>query len=295
MLIRLKFLLIFFISFDFCFSQPFVDIVNTSYQSLNTTYKDSLKSKNTTTNYFLNITLPIRVDSQNTIIIRLYGEQLQSSIKNDSYNQTNNLYSTLMPIGLQHEWKNKKWKVLVLAMPKLSSDFKNKTSSYDMQLGGYGLVTYTKSDKLKFKLGLFYNREFFGNFFVPLAGVDWRVNDRFQMYGVLPTSYRFEYAIVKQILYGGLAFKSYTRSYRLSNINHDYVRNGELQAKAFIDVYIKKKFVLFAEFGRTISYSPLAYLYGTKTETSNFPIYTKIQDAFFFNVGLAFRIRTDFK
>ena len=164
-----------------------------------------------------------------------------------------------------------------------------------MQLGGYGLVTYTKSDKLKFKLGLFYNREFFGNFFVPLAGVDWRVNDRFQMYGVLPTSYRFEYAIVKQILYGGLAFKSYTRSYRLSDANHDYVKNMELQAKAFVDVYIKKKFVLFAEFGRTINYSPLAYLYGTKTEASNLPIYTKIQDAFFFNVGLAFRIRTDFK
>src|ERR1017187_3422980 len=170
------FLLIFFL-FNSAFSQPFVDIVNTSYQSLNTTYKDSLKSKNTTTNYFLNVTLPIQVDSQNTIIVRLYGEQLQSNIKNDSYNQTNNLYSTLMPIGLQHETKNKKWKVLGLAMPKLSSDFKNKISSYDMQLGGYGLVTYTKSEKLKFKLGLFYNREFFNNFFfIPLAGIDWRVS-----------------------------------------------------------------------------------------------------------------------
>jgi hypothetical protein len=163
-----------------------------------------------------------------------------------------------------------------------------------MQLGGYGLVTYVHSSKLKIKLGLYYNREYFGNFFVPLAGVDWRVSDRFQMYGVLPTFYRFEYALIKQKLYAGLAFKSYTRSYRLSDVNHDYVKNSELQAKLFVDVYIKKRFVLFAEFGRTINYSPQAYEYGTKTELLSYPIYTKIQDAFLVQAGLAYRIRTDF-
>ncbi|MHB8258656.1 MAG: DUF6268 family outer membrane beta-barrel protein [Bacteroidia bacterium] len=295
MLVRLRCLLLFFISYNFCFSQPYVDIINTSYQSLNSIYKDSPKSKNTTTNYFLNITLPIRVDSQNTIIVRLYGEQLQSNTKNDTYNQTNNLYSTCIPIGLQHETKNKKWKILGLLMPKLSSDFKNKISAYDMQLGVYSLVTYVKSEKLNIKLGFFYNREFFGNFYVPLAGIDWRVSDRFQMYGVLPSFYRFEYAIIKQKVYAGVAFKYFTRSYRLSDANHDYVRNSEIQAKSFLDVYIKKKLVLFAEFGRTIDYSPLAYFYGTKNEDLSVPIYTKIQDSFFFNMGLAFRIRTDFK
>ena len=276
-------------------SQPYVDIVNTSAQSLQSNYKDALNSKNTTTNYFLNLTVPLVLDSQNTIIIRFYGEDLQSTIKNDFYTQTNNLYSTLLPIGLQHETKNKKWKFLGLVMPKLSSDFKAKISSYDLQVGGYGLATYSINKKLRIKAGLFYNKEFFGNFFVPLVGVDWDATYRLKLYGVLPTMYRIEYAIVKQKLYMGLAFKSYTRSYRLSDSNHDYVKNAELQAKAFVDVYIKKKFVLFAEFGRTIGYSPLAYLYQTKTEAQYIPIYTKIQDAFFFNVGLALRIRNDFK
>ena len=276
-------------------SQPYVDIVNTSAQSLQSNYKDALNSKNTTTNYFLNLTVPLVLDSQNTIIIRFYGEDLQSTIKNDFYTQTNNLYSTLLPIGLQHETKNKKWKFLGLVMPKLSSDFKAKISSYDLQVGGYGLATYSINKKLRIKAGLFYNKEFFGNFFVPLVGVDWDATYRLKLYGVLPTMYRIEYAIVKQKLYMGLAFKSYTRSYRLSDANHDYVKNAELQAKAFVDVYIKKKFVLFAEFGRTIGYSPLAYLYQTKTEAQYIPIYTKIQDAFFFNVGLALRIRNDFK
>jgi hypothetical protein len=276
-------------------SQPYVDVINTSAQSLQSNYKDALNSKNTTTNYFLNLTIPLVLDSQNTIIIRFYGENLRTTIKNDLFTQTNNLYSTLLPIGLQHETKNKKWKFMGLVMPKLSSDFKAKISSYDLQVGGYGLATYAINKKLRIKAGLFYNKEFFGNFFVPLFAIDWDATDRLKLYGVLPTTYRIEYAVVKQKIYTGLAFKSYTRSYRLNDGNHDYVKNAELQARAFIDVYIKKKFVLFAEFGRTIGYSPLAYLYQTKTEAQYIPIYTKIQDAFFFNVGLALRIRSDFK
>src|ERR1700749_1344282 len=95
-------------------SQPYVDIINTSAQSLQSNYKDALNSKNTTTNYFLNITAPIILDSQNIFIIRFYGEDLQSTIKNDLYTQTNNLYSALLPIGVQHETKNKKWKFMGL-------------------------------------------------------------------------------------------------------------------------------------------------------------------------------------
>jgi hypothetical protein len=276
-------------------SQPYIDIVNTSDQSLQSRYKDVLNNKNTSTNYFLNLTVPLILDSQNIFIIRFYGENLQSTIKNDQYTQTNNLYSALLPIGLQHETKNKKWKLMGLIMPKLSSDFKDKVSSYDFQLGAYGLATYTINKKLKIKAGLFYNKEFFGNFFVPLFSIDWDATDRLKLYGVLPTTYRIEYAVVKQKLYAGLAFKSYTRSYRLSDANHDYIKNAELQAKGFLDLYIKKKFVLFAEFGRTINYSPLEYLYQTKTEALNSVLYSKIQDALFFNIGLAFRIRNDFK
>lgn len=296
---RLKLLLLLFIFSNFCFAQPYVDIVHINAQTVNTSYKDSSKAVNHTKNAFLNLTLPLKIDSQNTIIIRLSGEDLQSSRLDPNIAVNKRAYSLLsvvMPIGLQHQTKNKKWTVLGLVMPKLSSDFKDKISTYDMQLGGYGLVTYAHNPKLKIKLGLYYNREYFGNFFIPLAGVDWRVSDRFQMYGVLPTFYRLEFAAVKKVLYAGLEFRSYTRSYRLSATeNHNYVKNAEVKAKLFVDFYIKQKLVLFVDFGRTISYSPQEYLYDTKTKVNTNPIYTKIQDAFLLNFGIAFRIRNDFK
>lgn len=283
-------------------SQPFVDILNTSFQSLNTAYKDSAHIKNNTSNYFLNLTVPIRLDSQNTIIVRFYGENLHTSATINNLALSFNVSSALLPIGFQRETKNKKWKYLGLVMPKLSGHLREETTNKDFQLGGYGLVTYTKSDNFKVKIGLFYNREFFGNFFVPLAGVDWRVTDRFQMYGVLPTSYRLEYAIIKQKLYAGLAFKSYTRSYHIdlkngTDSSNVYVRNNEIQAKAFIETYISKKFVLFGEFGRTINYSPKLYWSGSSGDkglVKGFTLYSPIQDNFFFNVGLAYRIRFDF-
>ena len=291
---------VFTLTFGKGFSQPFVDILNTSFQSLNTTYKDSSKLKNTTNNYYLNLTIPIKIDSQNTIIARFYGENLYSTTTVDTSKLSFNVSSALLPIGLQHETKNKKWKYLGLLMPKLSGHLKEETTGKDFQMGGYAMATYTKSDKFKIKFGLFYNREFFGNFFVPLFGIDWRVTDRFQMYGVLPTSYRLEYAIVKKKLYAGLAFKSYTRSYHidLHNGSKDssnvYVRNNELQAKGFLDFYLVKGLVLFGEFGRTINYSPKLYWSGTKNLVSGFNLYSPIKDNFFFNVGIAYRIRFDF-
>jgi hypothetical protein len=186
--------------------------------------------------------------------------------------------------------------VLGLVMPKLSSDFKDKISGYDMQLGGYGLVTYNYRNNLKVKLGLYYNREYFGNFFMPLAGIDWKINERFQMYGVLPTFYRFEFAAIKKKLYAGFEFRSYTRSYRLDAAeNHNYIKNKEIKVKLFIDFYIKQKFVLFVDFGRTIGYSPQEYSYGTKTTVNTNLLYKSIQDAFLLNIGLVFRIRDGFK
>jgi hypothetical protein len=282
------------------FSQPFVDILNTSFQSLNTTYKDSSKIKNSTSNYYLNVTLPVKLDSQNMLIIRFYGENLYSKARIDTSDLSFNVSSALLPIGLQHETKNRKWKYLGLIMPKISGHLREETTGKDFQLGGYGLATYNKSDKFKIKYGLFYNREFFGNFFVPLFGIDWRINDRLQMYGVLPTMYRIEYAISKQKLYAGFAFKSYTRSYHIDLHNgtkdssNVYVRNNEIQAKLFVEYYIAKRFVLFGEFGRTINYSPKLYWSGTKDQVAGFNLYSPIRDNFFFNAGLAYRIRFDF-
>lgn len=92
-------------------AQPFVDLINTSYQSLSTTYKDSLKEFNRTDNFYLNLTIPVKLDSQNMLICRFYGEKLITYFKDhnapaEARNSDYSVNSALLPIGLQHETKN---------------------------------------------------------------------------------------------------------------------------------------------------------------------------------------------
>ncbi len=306
---------IFFVLFTaaYCgFAQPYVDLINFNNQRVQTNYVDSFGGNEKINNYALNLTAPIKLDSQNTIIIRVFAENLvastsvgvnekipgTSAVSQQKLDYSNSLYATILPIGLQRETKNKKWKYLVLAMPKMAGTVGEKVSSYNFQPGVFALVTRKFSDKFSVKGGMFYNKEFFGNFFVPIISVDWTVSDRFKMYGTFPTFYKFEYAVKKQMVYAGLNYRSYTRSFLLKGAEHNYMRIDDMSVKAFVDVYIKKKIVLYAEFGRMINYSLLDYKYNTKhkpeNEVTNSVVYRTPKIPFFFNVGMVYRLRFDF-
>lgn len=294
------------------FAQPYVDIINFNYQAARTSYKDSFAGKNAVDNFALNLMVPVKLDSQNTIIVRWFGERLNTStlVKKDSrvpynditanndVNYSGQLYATFMPIGLQHQTKSnangRNWKYLLLAMPKIAGTVGEKVTGDNFQMGVYAMATRKLKDNLSIKGGMFYNREFFGNFFVPIISVDWKVNSRFQMYGTFPTFYKFEYQLAKQKIYTGISYKSYTRSFLLSGSEKNYMRINDLSLKCFVDVYIKKKFLLFAEFGRMLNYSLLDFKYNTKTEILTNPIYRKVNQPFFINCGVAYRIRFDF-
>ncbi len=275
------------------FSQPFVDVANFNYQTFSSTYKDSVKWRNKTDNYFLNFFLPKEFKNGNTLLVRLNSEMISSTITPD-FSYTSKLYSISLPLGFQFVSTNKKWKTVLMAIPKIASDFKDAINRYDYQYGGVFLENFIPNEKLKIKAGLYYNREAFGNFYVPLVGIDWHVTDRINFYGILPTNYKVEFNIVKNKLYAGLNFKSLTRSFRLSQKNnYDYVRYDEMQLKLFIDCFVYKKFLVFGEVGYTLGKNPWQYSYNTKVETFTNPVYTPLKNYPIFNIGLAYRIRLD--
>lgn len=275
------------------FSQPYVDIVSFNCQTFSSTYKDNAKWKNKTDDYFLNFFLPKEFKNGNTLLIRLNSEMISSTFTPDS-SYTSKLYNVSMPLGFQFLSKNKKWKTVLITIPKIASDLKDAIDKNDCQLGGIFLENYVHSEKLKIKAGLYYNREAFGNFFMPLLGIDWKVSDRLNLYGILPTSYKAEYAFVKNKLYAGVNFRSLTRSFRLSKAqNLDYVRYNEIQLKLFVDYFIYKKVLIFGELGYSVGKNPWQYTYNTKIETLRNPVYTPLKSYPIFNIGVAYRIRLD--
>lgn len=275
------------------FSQPYVDIVSFNCQTFSSVYKDNTKWKNKTDDYFLNFFLPKEFKNGNTLLIRLNSEMISSTITPDS-SYTSKLYNVSLPVGFQFLSSNKKWKTVIIGIPKIASDFKDAVDSYDYQYGGIFLENYVHSEKLKIKAGLYYNREAFGSFFIPLVGLDWKVSDRLNLYGILPTSYKIEYAVEKNKLYAGVNFRSLTRSFRLAKVqNLDYVRFNEIQLKLFVDYFIYKKVLIFGELGYSIGKSPWQYTYNTKIETLRNPVYTPLKSYPVFNIGVAYRIRLD--
>lgn len=274
-------------------AQPFVDIASFNYQTFSSTYKDSTKWKNKTEDYFLNFFLPKEFKNGNTLLIRLNTEMINSSIGPDS-SYSYKLYGLSLPLGFQFVSEDKKWKTMVMVIPKIGSDLNDAVNKYDYQYGGVFLENYIPNERLKIKAGLYYNREAFGNFFVPLVGIDWKVTERINLYGVLPTNYKVEFNLIKGKLYTGLNFKSLTRSFRLSQKNnYDYVRYDEMQLKLFADWFVYKKFLLFMEAGYTLGRNPLQYKYNTKDETYANPLYTPLKNYPIVNIGLAYRIRLD--
>ncbi len=277
-------------------AQPFVDILNFSYQTFSANYADSTQWKNKTDDYFLNFFLPKNFKNGHTLLIRVNAELLNSTISPDS-SYSNRLSSISMPIGMKFLYGNKKWETVVLVIPKVASDFKDKIDAYDYQYGGVFMQHYVPNDKLKIKAGLYYNREAFGNLFVPWVGVDWKINKRMSIYGLLPVNYKVEFNLMKNKLYTGLNLKAFTRSFRLSEKNnHDYVRYDELQVKLFVDYFVAPKVLLFAELGYSLSRSPWLHKYGTndnKVPNYTNPLYAPIKNYPIISVGFAYRVRFD--
>ena len=216
-------------------SQPFIDIANFNYQNFSATTKNNSSLKRTTEIYSFNLFLPKEFKNGNAFLFRINGESIQSSI--NSLNETSKVSSLSMAFGYQWYSDNKKWKSIIIGIPKLASDFKESIDGNDWQYGALFIENYKLNSKIQLKAGLYFNKEAFGNFFVPLIGLDWKASDRLYCYGILPTNYKIEYAIVKKKVYSGINFKAYTRSFQLSKEqNNDYIRFDELVLKGFVEV-----------------------------------------------------------
>ena len=236
-------------------AQYFVDIFSFNRQAYN------IPSGAQTSDLFVNAFIPKVLKNGNTVFVRAHYEKL--SMQRDSLSA--DYSSTTLPIGMQVQLKNPKVKFTGLIIPKIAGADLSAAFSDVFQIGAYSLFTVTESEKFRYKFGLYYNREFFGNFFVPLVGVDWKVSDRFSVFGTLPQSFKASYAIFPSRVNAGLAFRSMTRSFRGED-NNTFVRYNELQFKAFFDFYVTPKNVVFVEGGYFLGKTPLLY---NNAETKN--------------------------
>lgn len=280
-------------------AQPYVDILNVKSQYfLKTNYADSTNNKLVSNQQEATFLIPLVLKNKDIIYIGGDYTQLNFSSSGKS-NEYGHLQTVSLQLGYEKGWKNEKWRTFAMVIPKINSDL-GYIHSNDFQLGGVVLFKYQKKENLSYHIGAYYNREFFGNYFLPLLGIDWRINKRLNLFGDFPASMNLEYKFGKSF-YGGAEFYCVVSSYRTETtiLTNDYIREGDKifgheEFRIYLHAYLSSHLVLSAQTGETF------YRVFEQYDSKNDParagsnsIYRKTKDQLFFNIGIAYRFRLD--
>jgi hypothetical protein len=168
-------------------AQPFTDIVSLQYQyHLPKPDKQVDPGKKALVHFSTDVLLPLSLKNGSYI---LTGAQYSSfdfrTLDVPSITERTRYVVFELRLGILHQWKSEQDKTLLMAIPKWSGD-QPYLDNENFQIGLVALHTHRVSEQFAYKLGFYYNKEFFGNFYMPLIGLEWQIKDDLLLYGVLP-------------------------------------------------------------------------------------------------------------
>ena len=259
-------------------SQPYVDPFHLRYTygvKSNSTYGTPFS------HLYIGPDLPLKLRNNGFFVISpVYEKWNIDSASNDTWlPQVSSIalaLSAVIPLDKDH------WTITVSAIPRLNGEELNSENNF--QFGGVLLAAYKKKETLKYKFGVYANKEFFGLFIVPLVGIDWRIDKRNNLFGVLPGRLSFEHQLSTHF-YTGATFRAITNSYMLSNGN--YLRIDDNQLSGFLDCYVTKHVVVTGEAG----YGIMRELRSGNGYNKHYLMDYKWTDGLFIKLSASYRIR----
>lgn len=243
-----------FFSYSISFSQSYIDLAKFHYAITPPNEFDNIGGSTNIEEFGADITLPIQLNNNNAVLTGLMLEQIKLKIHPLSDFITISTINLKIGFNLNH---SEKWNGTYLLLPKLSSNFE-KITAKDFQLGGLILLKYNKNDNLKYNVGLYYNNELFGAFFVPLFGLYYKSkNNKLEANLTLPIWADMNYQL-KNWLTIGTNFTAGVRSYYLGNDNAYAVKKTN-EIFGYLQFNIKKSVIIQTKTGYTIGRSYRVY------------------------------------
>ncbi len=279
-----KFLLILFITILLLMfsgkmiAQPYLDIISLKYSNSPNAGIIN-RNRNDVSIYYYNLStnLPLQFkNKKDALIFSPFVEAWSVQLKN---NDRQNYYGIALPVSLSKTIPHSKWNILLTAIARMNDS--TISSKSKMQAGGAFILSNKRTEKLTWKLGCYINGEFFGVFVMPLAGIDWKINKRNTLFGVLPGNLTYEHKISKQFYYGA-NFRAITNSYATAN---GYWRMDENQLGLYLDTYLNKNFVLNIEAGHSILRKIRTGIKDVSKSDAD------VNDNFYFKLSFAYRVR----
>lgn len=235
-------------------AQKRIDIftVSGNYNFMST--DSSGDSKNYETAIMANLVLPIVLKDSSvwyTSVDYQYFEvdnkPTMSSLK-DNFN----LHGIILRTGLIYKL-NSKSTLQVLFAPRYMSDF-NASFSESLQLGGVLMFEKVKSPTYTYRVGVFYNQEFFGPYVVPVFYLDWSMTSKFKITGLIPIYGKIYYQASDKFS-AGLHFIGLTTTYKINdqNLKNYYVDRRSIDLSLFGNVHLFNNVFLEARAGYSLT------------------------------------------
>src|SRR5260221_749138 len=166
-------------------AQPFIDLVGLRYTKspdAGIIRRDKQPAEFDYLN--LNLNLPFIFKSDSSAIIFSPSAERWYIRLNDFPGLPDHVQSLVFQLSYLKPL-SQNWSLTLSLIPRWNG-YNNKLLNDNFQAVGAVLLTYKRNPTLKYKFGMYYNSEFSGAFFMPLLGLDWKIDDRNYLFGVLP-------------------------------------------------------------------------------------------------------------
>ena len=143
-----------------------------------------------------------------------------------------------------------------MLFPKIASDLEGFTKE-DLQLGLVTLLTFTKKENLKYKVGIYANTEKYGSMIVPLLGLYYlSPHKKFEANVTLPVAFDLNYELFHKTIMGvnfdGLS-KTYNLNKPLYSSKNEYVEKISNELFTYVRFELGKSLYLKTKAGYAIS------------------------------------------
>jgi hypothetical protein len=239
-------------------------------------------------NYVGGIAFPVIFKKDSSKLVLGAFTEHWSVKSNDVENLPGGVQSLLFPVAfIKPFWK--KWSIGLSVIPRWNGMQDNMFEN-SFQVGGSVLAAYKKSSRITYRLGIYYNSEFFGPFIIPLIGIDWNISTRDNLFGVLPQIMTYEHRVSSRFSFGAV-YRMFNNSYRITtNSSYDdaFMRINEMQLLLSADFYLTKRIAFNLEAGHSMFRHVRL---GLDQSKKNYYSDENVNDGFVVKAGLVYRVR----